>query len=77
MRITSITEHTSRFTAVNAQGERHVIDEYTRFAVFQPLSGAAQKHPGSRTLRHGRDYVNEMDDGTLEIVRTGERLKRE
>jgi len=74
--MSSIIEHTSRFTAINEYGEFRVIDEYTRFNIVRPLSGPAEKHPGSRMLRHGQDHVNELDDGTLEIVRTGERLKR-
>lgn len=76
MRITTITELTSSFTAINDTGERHLIDEYTRFTIFQPLSDPAQRQPGSRSLRLGRDHVNEREDGTLEIARTGERLRR-
>lgn len=68
---------TGRFQAVDDSGARHTVVEFTEFLDAGTLDRPGQRVPGLRSykLLNG-DHVNVHDDGTLEHVASGRRLRR-
>lgn len=76
MRAKTKIDKTDQIAVTDESGNLHFLDEYTRFAAHQTLSGPPQWVRGSRSLMLGREHVNCVDDNTFEVVMTGQRLKR-
>ena len=68
---------TGRFQAVDDNGTRHTILEFTEFLDASTLERPGQRVPGLRSykLLNG-DHINIHDDGTLEHVASGRKLRR-
>lgn len=69
-------EPTGTYQAKDDEGATHTITIHTTFTEFVPPSGRPEWHPGSQQHRmKNGNHVNVYDDGWLEEVETGRRMK--
>lgn len=70
-------EQTGSYLAIDEDGDKHTIYVFTTFIEVTQLSGPANWIPGlkSHKMQNG-NHVNVHDDGSLEDVHTGRRMKK-
>jgi hypothetical protein len=71
-------ELTAHYLAAHSDGERAIIDCYTTFTEYVPLSGASQWLPGSKSLKmqNSGNHVNAIGADEFEDVVTGRTYRR-